>query len=116
MRWQGSRLVRAASASSAVRTFTPWVAITRSMAVPPAGLRIAANVSRSVVAKIVREMLRPGPGLTTLVVPAGTRSGVKHDGPTDLERCTAAGAIRALATTHPEVAAGGALQSLQRRP
>ncbi len=69
----------------------------------PAGLRVAANVAGDVVIEVISGLLRPDTSETTLLVPAGGRSGLPREGSTDLERSTAAGAIRALAATHPEV-------------
>ncbi|GDY33921.1 hypothetical protein [Gandjariella thermophila] len=67
----------------------------------PTGLRAAAGIVPDVLARVLREML-PAPSAPTALVlpsPAPTPYQVSaHD------RATAAGAVRALATTHPDLA------------
>lgn len=72
----------------------------------PAGLRVAAYFAPDVVATVLCRLLRAPVSGPPLIVPAGTRPALPRDAADDAQRCSAAGAIRGLCSTHPAIAAG----------
>jgi hypothetical protein len=76
----------------------------RSARSDPAGLRVVADREPGAVKAAIRRFLRRRKPQSDLVLPAGLRSDLQEDSPSDLERCAAAGAIRCLSATHEELA------------
>lgn len=71
----------------------------------PAGLRVAADLAPGVVDAVLRRLLGTPISGPALIVPAGMRP-ARRDAAGDTLRCSAAGAIRRLSSTHQEIAAG----------
>lgn len=70
----------------------------------PAGLRLTAGLCPEKVASVLRRLLRITPGVDLdLELPIGVRPPTEAGPFADFERCGAAGAIRSLIPTHPEL-------------
>ncbi len=76
----------------------------RSARNDPSGLRVAADREPEAVKAALRRFLRRRSPPSALILPAGLQSDRSNDSASDSERCTAARAIRCLASSHAELA------------
>jgi len=76
----------------------------RSRGSDPSPLRVAAGLGADMVVAVLKGMLPSPPSRSRLVLPPGERTPKENGSTSEYKRASAAGAVLALATTHPDLA------------